>query len=53
RRQASILIQLRTGHLPLNDYLYKWKLSPSPTCPACTTNRDETLDHILTECPAY
>ncbi|KAF9546884.1 hypothetical protein CPC08DRAFT_648911 [Agrocybe pediades] len=53
RRQASILVQLRTGHLPLNDYLYKWKLSPSHTCPACTTNRDETMDHILTECPAY
>jgi len=44
---------MRTGHLPLNDYLHKRKLTPSPNCTACPDERKETLEHILKECPAY
>ncbi|KAF9547623.1 hypothetical protein CPC08DRAFT_611461, partial [Agrocybe pediades] len=47
------LIQLRTGHLPLNDYLHKRKLAPSPICRACNEQQRKTIDHLLKECPAY
>ncbi|KAF9562847.1 hypothetical protein CPC08DRAFT_620587, partial [Agrocybe pediades] len=53
RRQTSILVQLRTGHFPLNDYLHKRKLAPSPLCHACNEQRRETINHLITECPAY
>ncbi|KAF4619421.1 hypothetical protein D9613_004855 [Agrocybe pediades] len=53
RRQTSILVQLRTGHLPLNDYLHKRKLAPSPLCQACNEQRRETINHLIKECPAY
>ncbi|KAF9565438.1 hypothetical protein CPC08DRAFT_629825, partial [Agrocybe pediades] len=53
RHQSSILIQICTGHFPLNDYLFKRKLANSPECTACNLNRRETLDHLIKECPAY
>ncbi|KAF9542354.1 hypothetical protein CPC08DRAFT_620124, partial [Agrocybe pediades] len=53
RRQSSLLVQLRTGHFPLNDYLHKRKLAPSPICRACNEQQRETIDHLIKECPAY
>jgi len=53
RKQTSILIQMRTGHLPLNDYLYKRKLAQLPNCNACLGGHKETLEHLLKECIAY
>lgn len=52
RRHASILIQLRTGHAPLNAHLHRTKCAPSPKCPKCH-NKDETVHHFLIECPGY
>ncbi|KAF9535946.1 hypothetical protein CPC08DRAFT_652319 [Agrocybe pediades] len=53
RRQSSILIQICTGHFPLNDYLFKQKLVNSPLCNACNQNQRETLDHLIMDCPTY
>lgn len=52
RRQSSLLIQLRTGHVPLNQYLHRFKKVESPICPACN-NAIETPAHFLIQCPAY
>ncbi|KAF5310671.1 hypothetical protein D9619_007720 [Psilocybe cf. subviscida] len=53
RHQASKLIQLRTGHIPLNTYLQKRKLVETDKCTKCHGGRRETLRHFLFECPAY
>lgn len=51
RAQASLLFQLRTGHVPLNKHLHRIKRSDSPTCPLCH-EEDETGLHFLLECPS-
>ncbi|KAF5364572.1 hypothetical protein D9758_005527 [Tetrapyrgos nigripes] len=35
RRQTSILVQLHTGHVPLNSHLYRISRSETPNCPNC------------------
>ncbi|KAK7007234.1 hypothetical protein R3P38DRAFT_3212925 [Favolaschia claudopus] len=35
RPQCSVLTQLRTGHIGLNAYLFRFHLAPSPMCPRC------------------
>lgn len=35
RRHASILMQLRTGHLPLNHHLHQIGKLGAPTCTSC------------------
>lgn len=52
RRRASILIQLRTGHAPLNAHLHRIQRSETPTCPNCAA-RNETVIHLLLHCQAY
>jgi hypothetical protein len=52
RRHASILVQLRTGHVGLNKHLHKIGKAESPLCPACQKT-DETVHHFLFRCPAY
>lgn len=52
RRQASILIQLCTEHIPLRKYLYRIKKADSPMCEQCGA-APETVHHFLRECPAY
>ncbi|QRV88338.1 ribonuclease H-like protein [Ceratobasidium sp. AG-Ba] len=52
RRHASLLVQLRTGHVPLNAYLHRFGLAGSGNCPACN-QRAETVRHYLMSCPAY
>ncbi|XP_021945381.2 uncharacterized protein LOC110843674 [Folsomia candida] len=41
-----------TGHCNLNGHLYKMGLVESPICEECGEG-DETMAHILTDCPAY
>jgi ribonuclease HI len=52
RRQASLLIQLRTGHISLNKHLHRIGKSETPQCPACH-ERTETVMHFLLQCPAH
>ena len=53
RRQASVLIQLRTGHLPLNNVLFRIKRADTPACPHCNNGTRETMIHFLFFCPHY
>ena len=52
RRQASLLIQLRTEHAPLNYHLHRIPKADTATCPSCGQAR-ETVAHLLLDCPEY
>ena len=52
RNQASILFQLRSGHVPLNTYLHRIRKEDSPICPSCHHHR-ETVMHYVLHCEAY
>lgn len=51
-RKSSLLVQLRTGHVPLNQYLHRFHLVESPLCLACNADV-ESVSHFLIHCPAY
>ena len=48
-KQASIVMQLCTGHIGLNKHLHQIKRSDSPHCPNCDENAIETVHHFLFE----
>src|SRR5882672_11310944 len=50
RGRASLLIQLRTGHVPLARHLHRIGKAESPICPACRAH-NETFHHYLLVCP--
>ena len=50
--QVSLLIQLRTGHIPLRKHLNRIGKANSPMCQTCPSQR-ETVHHFLMLCPAY
>jgi ribonuclease HI len=52
-RQASILCQLRTGHIGLNQHLFRIRRSEMPSCPHCQGITVETVKHFLLDCPQY
>ncbi|KAF8884599.1 hypothetical protein BD779DRAFT_1442927 [Infundibulicybe gibba] len=43
------MIQLRTGHIPLNQHLHRIKKADDPLCPNCGV-REETVRHLLLIC---
>lgn len=51
--RASIIFQLRLGHIALNAYLFKHNIEsiPSPNCNSC--NVPETTDHFLVCCRRF
>ncbi|KAF8591811.1 hypothetical protein K439DRAFT_1325962 [Ramaria rubella] len=49
---TSLLLQLRTCHIPLNKHLHCISKANSPFCPHCPS-RHETVHHFLLMCPAY
>ena len=51
-RHASTIIQLHTGHAPLNHPLARIGKVPSPACPNCDATF-ETIHHFLFMCPVY
>jgi ribonuclease HI len=53
RRQASILFQLRSGHIGLNQHLFRIRRSDTPSCPHCQDNPAESVKHFLLDCPQY
>ena len=53
RNQASLLTQLRTGHIPLNTILHRIKRAESAECPHCKKGIRETIHHYLLTCPRY
>ena len=50
--QAALLIQVRTGHVPLLKHLHRVGNAESPTCSVCSTG-DEMVLHCLLICPGY
>ena len=52
RVQVSVLMQLRTGHAPLNAFLHRIGRVDSLLCLACLST-DETIHHFLFDCPAH
>jgi hypothetical protein len=57
-KQASLLLQIRSGRFPLNSYLHKIGKSETDTCQACADQENdirckETVDHFIFECTAY
>ncbi|SJL14062.1 uncharacterized protein ARMOST_17515 [Armillaria ostoyae] len=51
RAEASLYTQLRTGHIPLNAYLFRSRAAPSPNCAYCGV--PETVIHFLLVCRRY
>lgn len=51
KHSVSSITQLRTGHIPLFQYLAKQNLRPDPTC-VCGTGL-ENVDHFLFLCPLH
>ena len=47
--RASLLFQLRAGHVPLNAYLHKIQKADSPICPSCQKN-SKTVIHCILHC---
>ncbi|KAG9223182.1 hypothetical protein CCMSSC00406_0000129 [Pleurotus cornucopiae] len=52
KNRTSVITQLRTGHVPLNQHLHRIKKADSPYCPHCN-DKEESVRHYLIECPAY
>lgn len=46
-----MVAQLRSGHYPLNSYLYRFKATDSPQCALC--GQPETVEHFLLTCKRY
>ena len=57
RNQASTIIQIRSGHFPLNGYLHKIGKADTFLCQSCNEHNNvqcrETINHFLFECAAY
>ena len=51
-RQMSLLIQLRSGHVPLNKHLHRIGKVDSPKSLACQVS-NKTVHHFLVTCPKY
>lgn len=51
RREASIITQLRSDHIPLASYLHRIKALDSKNCLRC--QEPETTVHYLTKCGRY
>ncbi|KAG2156408.1 hypothetical protein DEU56DRAFT_695682, partial [Suillus clintonianus] len=52
KRLTSLLISLRTHHIPLNKHLHRLTKADSPHCPHCP-QAEETIHHYLFACPQY
>ena len=53
RHQASLIFQLRSGHIALNHHLFQICKAESPACPWCQGITIETVKHYLLECLQY
>ena len=53
RRQDSILFQLCSGYIGLNQYLFYIHKSDTLVCPNCQSIMVETVKHFLLDCPYY
>jgi hypothetical protein len=52
RTSASMIVQLRLAHIPLNSYLKRIHKVDSARCLACGED-EESTEHFLLRCPSY
>ena len=52
-RQASLLFQLHSGHIGLNQHLFRICKSDTPICPNCQGITIESVKNFLIDCPFY
>ena len=58
RNQASLILQIRSAHFPLNSYLHRIGKSDTDRCQKCNPDHNElppreTINHFTFECTAY
>ena len=54
KKNISIITQMLTGHSTLQRHLYIMKIEDSPLCEqCCEDDEEETVEHFLSECPAF
>ena len=58
RQQASLIMQIRTGHIPLNKHLRRIMKADSDKCPKCNTRPGdnpvvESVNHFVFDCTAH
>ena len=51
--QSSLLMQLQTSHIGLNQWLFKIQCLDTPACPHYQGIMVETVCHLLFKCPQY
>ncbi|CAK1589381.1 unnamed protein product [Parnassius mnemosyne] len=49
---SSETTQVMTGHGGFSEYLHRFKCKENPSC-ICDPDAEETVPHILLDCPAY
>ena len=52
RDEMAIVVQLRTGHVPLNKHLHRIQRSDTPICQKCGVAPESTR-HFILECENY
>ena len=50
---SILLFKARTKSLEVNSRVYRWANEGSKECRMCTWGVDETIVHVLIECPCY
>ena len=50
---SSLLFRARTNSLEVGDRTYRFNETREKTCLGCNMGVDETVEHIMAECPAY
>lgn len=53
RSLACALTQIRTGHIPLNQWLHKRKLADTDKCTQCDDGKPESIHHYLFACKKF
>ena len=53
KKHTAVYTQLRTGHIPLNKHLFRFKRSDTDICLQCDSNCPETVHHYFFDCPKY
>lgn len=53
QRLLTLIVQLHTGHIGLNQNLFIIRRSETPSCPHCRGIEAETVQHYLQTCPQY
>jgi len=50
---SSLLFKARSKSLEVNSRVYRWMNEGSKLCRMCDVGRDETIEHLVLECPMY